>query len=92
MMEALHPDRVGQFAAEELEEGGQPMEVDEDDDEFAVSSRPKQLAADVVRGKRILEKNWDCHSHYSFPPLYGLNLNLWPHHILHNLASNKDLA
>jgi hypothetical protein len=50
MMEALHPERVGQFAAEELEEGGQPMQVDDEDDEFAVSSRPKQLAADVVRG------------------------------------------
>jgi len=51
-MEALHPDRVGQFAADELEEGDQPMQVDDEDDEFAVSSKPRQLASDVVRGNQ----------------------------------------
>jgi len=47
MLEVLHPDRVGQFAAEELDD----TQMDEEnDDEFAVSSKPKQLASDVVRG------------------------------------------
>nr|CAD2130552.1 unnamed protein product [Meloidogyne enterolobii] len=46
MLEVLHPDRVGQFAAEELDD----TQMDEEnDDEFAVSSKPKQLASDVVR-------------------------------------------
>ncbi|KAF7639332.1 LIM zinc-binding domain-containing protein [Meloidogyne graminicola] len=47
MLEILHPERVGQFAAEELED--QKMDNDDDDGEFVVSSKPKQLSSDVIR-------------------------------------------
>lgn len=48
-MEVLHPERAGKLAEGEEEEGQVQASDDDDDDEFAVSSKPKQLGADVVR-------------------------------------------
>ncbi|KAH7729560.1 LIM domain protein variant [Aphelenchoides avenae] len=43
-LDALHPERAGTFA-----EGDDDAVADDEDDEFAVSSKPKQLSSDIVR-------------------------------------------
>uniref|UniRef100_A0A915D0J4 LIM zinc-binding domain-containing protein n=1 Tax=Ditylenchus dipsaci TaxID=166011 RepID=A0A915D0J4_9BILA len=49
MLEVLHPERAGTFGgAEQDDEEGQ-VQADDDDEEYAVSSKPKQLGANVVR-------------------------------------------
>ncbi|KAI1715532.1 LIM domain-containing protein [Ditylenchus destructor] len=49
MLEVLHPERAGTFAEADTEDGQIHADDDDDDDEFAVTSKPKQLGADVVR-------------------------------------------
>uniref|UniRef100_A0A0N5A3U0 LIM zinc-binding domain-containing protein n=1 Tax=Parastrongyloides trichosuri TaxID=131310 RepID=A0A0N5A3U0_PARTI len=53
----LHPDRAAVLEALDAQEAVETGQGDDDDDEFAISSKPKQLADDVVRaGTNICEE------------------------------------
>lgn len=46
----LHPDRAAALEALSVEDIEETSQGDDDDDEFVISSKPKQLSGDVVRG------------------------------------------